>query len=119
METVRGGDRPRVAGWHNIPAPYLIERFTSLADRANIDLEAWVSVRAHGRDGRNGAVIVPGDPETLALSRARSASASESLASIAGETRRMIDGSTPDRSACDFAAAVDALPAGDVRATRH
>jgi glycosyltransferase involved in cell wall biosynthesis len=38
-------DRPRVVYWNNIPAPYMVERFNALADRANLDFEAWFNER--------------------------------------------------------------------------
>lgn len=37
--------RPRVVYWNNIPAPYMVERFNALADRANLDFEAWFNER--------------------------------------------------------------------------
>ena len=36
---------PRVVYWNNIPAPYMVERFNALADRATVDLEVWFSER--------------------------------------------------------------------------
>jgi glycosyltransferase involved in cell wall biosynthesis len=36
---------PRVVYWNNIPAPYMVERFNSLHDRGNVDLEVWFSER--------------------------------------------------------------------------
>jgi glycosyltransferase involved in cell wall biosynthesis len=40
-----GRMKPRVVYWNNIPAPYMVERFNALADRGNVDLEAWFSTR--------------------------------------------------------------------------
>jgi glycosyltransferase involved in cell wall biosynthesis len=37
--------KPRVVYWNNIPAPYMVERFNALAERGNVDLEAWFSTR--------------------------------------------------------------------------
>lgn len=46
MPTQRAGDQsPRVAYWNNIPAPYMVERFNTLHDRGNVDLEVWFSER--------------------------------------------------------------------------
>lgn len=39
------GSRPRVIYWNNIPAPYMIERFNAIAERGNIELEAWFDAR--------------------------------------------------------------------------
>jgi glycosyltransferase involved in cell wall biosynthesis len=36
---------PRVVYWNNIPAPYMVERFNAVADRANIVLEVWFTDR--------------------------------------------------------------------------
>lgn len=33
--------KPRVVCWSNIPAPYAVERFNLIADRNNLDFEAW------------------------------------------------------------------------------
>jgi glycosyltransferase involved in cell wall biosynthesis len=33
--------RPRVIYWQNIPSPYFVGRFNALADRGNLDFEAW------------------------------------------------------------------------------
>ncbi len=35
--------RPRVVYWNNIPSPYFVERFNTLAVRNNLDVEAWFS----------------------------------------------------------------------------
>ena len=35
------GDKPRVVYWQNIPSPYVVERYNALADRGNLDFEAW------------------------------------------------------------------------------
>jgi glycosyltransferase involved in cell wall biosynthesis len=37
--------RPHVAYWNNLPAPYMIDRFNAVADRGNLQLEAWFSAR--------------------------------------------------------------------------
>jgi glycosyltransferase involved in cell wall biosynthesis len=37
--------KPRVVYWNNIPAPYMVERFNAVAERGNVDLEAWFSTR--------------------------------------------------------------------------
>jgi glycosyltransferase involved in cell wall biosynthesis len=36
---------PRVAYWNNIPSPYMVDRFNVVADRGNLDFEAWFSAR--------------------------------------------------------------------------
>lgn len=33
--------RPRVIYWDNLPAPYAVERYNTLADRGNLDFSAW------------------------------------------------------------------------------
>src|SRR5919197_1618059 len=33
--------KPRVVYWQNIPTPYVVGRFNALADRGNLDFEAW------------------------------------------------------------------------------
>ncbi|WP_319405214.1 glycosyltransferase family 4 protein [uncultured Desulfosarcina sp.] len=38
--------KPFVVYWNNIPAPYMVERFNLLADRANINFEAWFNDRS-------------------------------------------------------------------------
>jgi glycosyltransferase involved in cell wall biosynthesis len=35
-----------VVYWNNMPSPYLVDRLGRLADRGNLDLEAWFNVRA-------------------------------------------------------------------------
>ena len=37
--------RPRVVYWNNIPSPYIVDRFNVLADRGQLDFEAWFSAR--------------------------------------------------------------------------
>jgi glycosyltransferase involved in cell wall biosynthesis len=37
--------KPRVVYWNNIPAPYMVERFNAVAGRANLDFEAWFSMK--------------------------------------------------------------------------
>jgi glycosyltransferase involved in cell wall biosynthesis len=37
--------RPYVVYWNNIPAPYMVERFNALAERACFDFEAWFNDR--------------------------------------------------------------------------
>lgn len=37
--------KPYVVYWNNIPAPYMVERFNALADRDDLDFEAWFSDR--------------------------------------------------------------------------
>ena len=37
--------KPRVVYWNNIPAPYMVERFNALAERGNLDFEAWFNER--------------------------------------------------------------------------
>ena len=37
--------RPRVVYWNNIPAPYMVDRFNAVAERGNLDFEAWFSAR--------------------------------------------------------------------------
>jgi len=39
--------KPKVVYWNNIPAPYMVERFNVLADRGNMDFEAWFNERTH------------------------------------------------------------------------
>ena len=41
----RQAHRPRVIYWNNIPSPYVVERFNALADRGNLDFEAWFNER--------------------------------------------------------------------------
>lgn len=41
----RQAHRPRVVYWNNIPSPYVVERFNALADRGNVDFEAWFNER--------------------------------------------------------------------------
>ena len=36
---------PRVVYWNNIPAPYMVDRFNAVAERGNLDFEAWFSAR--------------------------------------------------------------------------
>jgi glycosyltransferase involved in cell wall biosynthesis len=36
-------DKPRVAYWNNLPAPYMVDRFSAVASRRVIDLEVWFS----------------------------------------------------------------------------
>src|SRR5437868_5087018 len=38
-------EKPRVVYWNNMPAPYMVERFNAVADRANLDFEAWFNER--------------------------------------------------------------------------
>jgi glycosyltransferase involved in cell wall biosynthesis len=35
----------RVVYWNNIPAPYMVERFNAVSDRAKLDFEVWFSSR--------------------------------------------------------------------------
>ncbi len=35
----------RVVYWNNIPAPYMVERFNAVAERRNLEFEAWFSAR--------------------------------------------------------------------------
>ena len=37
--------KPLVVYWNNIPAPYMVERFNAVADRGNLDFEAWFNDR--------------------------------------------------------------------------
>jgi glycosyltransferase involved in cell wall biosynthesis len=37
--------RPRVVYWNNLPTPYMVERFNAVADRGQLDFEAWFSAR--------------------------------------------------------------------------
>lgn len=37
--------RPRVVYWNNIPSPYMVDRFNSLARRGNVEIEAWFNRR--------------------------------------------------------------------------
>ena len=37
--------KPYVVYWNNIPAPYMVERFNALADRGDLDFEAWFNDR--------------------------------------------------------------------------
>ena len=39
--------KPYVVYWNNIPSPYMVERFNAIADRKNIDFEAWFNERRH------------------------------------------------------------------------
>lgn len=45
MKRSRSGTAPRVAYWNNIPAPYVVGRFNAIANRGNVDFEAWFSAR--------------------------------------------------------------------------
>lgn len=33
--------RPRVVSWDNLPAPYSVEQYNTIADRGNLDFSAW------------------------------------------------------------------------------
>ncbi len=33
--------KPRVVYWNNIPSPYMVERSNRIAERGNLDFEAW------------------------------------------------------------------------------
>jgi glycosyltransferase involved in cell wall biosynthesis len=46
--------RPHVVYWNNIPSPYVVERFNAVAQRGNLDLEAWFNERLNS--GRSWAV---------------------------------------------------------------
>lgn len=37
--------KPYVVYWNNIPAPYIVERFNALADRGELNFEAWFNDR--------------------------------------------------------------------------
>jgi glycosyltransferase involved in cell wall biosynthesis len=37
--------KPYVIYWNNIPSPYMVERFNAVAERGNLDFEAWFSER--------------------------------------------------------------------------
>lgn len=37
--------KPYVVYWNNIPAPYMVERFNAVADRGNLNFEAWFNDR--------------------------------------------------------------------------
>ena len=37
--------RPFVVYWNNLPAPYMVDRFNALADRGNVEFEAWFNDR--------------------------------------------------------------------------
>ncbi len=37
--------KPKVIYWNNIPSPYMVERFNALADRGNLEFEAWFNDR--------------------------------------------------------------------------
>ena len=45
MNYKRKAIKPRVVYWNNIPAPYMVERFNAVADRGNLDFEAWFNER--------------------------------------------------------------------------
>src|ERR1035437_1756060 len=36
---------PRVIYWNNIPSPYFVDRLNAVADRRNVDIEAWFCER--------------------------------------------------------------------------
>ena len=38
-------EKPFVVYWNNMPAPYMVERFNALANRNNLDFEAWFNER--------------------------------------------------------------------------
>lgn len=37
--------KPRVVYWNHSPTPYFVERFNAVADRGNVDFEAWFNTR--------------------------------------------------------------------------
>lgn len=37
--------KPRVVYWNHIPSPYIVERFNAVADRGNLNFEAWFNER--------------------------------------------------------------------------
>jgi glycosyltransferase involved in cell wall biosynthesis len=37
--------KPRVVYWNNIPSPYMVERFNSVARRGSFEFEVWLSTR--------------------------------------------------------------------------
>jgi glycosyltransferase involved in cell wall biosynthesis len=37
--------KPKVVYWNHSPTPYFVERFNAVADRGNVDLEAWFNTR--------------------------------------------------------------------------
>lgn len=39
--------RPFVVYWNNMPAPYMVDRFNALADRNNIEFQAWFNDRTN------------------------------------------------------------------------
>jgi glycosyltransferase involved in cell wall biosynthesis len=68
------------------------------------------------QQGRNGTIVRVGDREGLALAMARMAQDPKALRAMGAESRRMIEGWTPERWASDFEAAVSALVTGQRRA---
>ena len=45
MDYQKETNKLRVVYWNNIPAPYMVERFNAVADRGNLDFEAWFNER--------------------------------------------------------------------------
>jgi glycosyltransferase involved in cell wall biosynthesis len=68
------------------------------------------------QEGRNGTIVAPGDHVGLALAMAQMAEDPRSLAAMGAESRRMIEGWTPERWASDFEAAATRLVADRVGA---
>jgi glycosyltransferase involved in cell wall biosynthesis len=46
--------KQRVVYWNNIPSPYMVERFNRVAQRGNLEFEAWFSTRTE--EGRSWVV---------------------------------------------------------------
>src|SRR5688572_23183767 len=44
--TSQSGSRPRVVYWDNLPAPYAVERYNTLAARGTLDFSVWFARRA-------------------------------------------------------------------------
>jgi glycosyltransferase involved in cell wall biosynthesis len=68
------------------------------------------------QEGRNGTIVEPGDRKALAFAMAHMAEDRRSLAAMGAESRRMIEGWTPERWASDFEAVVAGLVASERRA---
>jgi glycosyltransferase involved in cell wall biosynthesis len=74
-----------------------------------ISTNAAGEIGARVQEGRNGFVVRPGEPVELAAAMARMAADPRRRSDMGAESRRMIDGHTPERWASDFEAAVSGI----------
>jgi hypothetical protein len=65
--------KPRVVYWNNIPAPYIVEGFNTLAERGNIEFEVWFSTRTESKNRRDLSLLLVGDGTDEARLRKRCA----------------------------------------------